>query len=93
MQKRVVFPIILIALLLALTLTATAASPLADNLSIPWWTVDGGGGTSQGGGYTLSGTIGQADAGTASGDGYSLASGFWALTWIQLQTYLPVVSK
>ncbi len=49
----------------------------AQNYSIDWYTIDGGGGTSTGGGYTLSGTIGQPDAGTLSGGGYVLEGGFW----------------
>jgi hypothetical protein len=41
-------------------------------------TVDGGGATfSVGGSYTLGGTIGQPDAGSASGGPYLLAGGFW----------------
>jgi len=45
---------------------------------LSWWTVDGGGGTSSGGSYTLSGTTGQPDAGPAlSGGSYTLAGGFW----------------
>ena len=32
-----------------------------------WSTIDGGGGTSTGGGYSVRGTIGQPDAGTMSG--------------------------
>jgi hypothetical protein len=31
---------------------------------LSWWTADGGGGSSSGGSYTLSGTVGQADAGS-----------------------------
>jgi hypothetical protein len=46
--------------------------------SVDWQTIDGGG-TSTGGVYTVSGTIGQADAGTMSGDHYTLAGGFWGL--------------
>jgi hypothetical protein len=44
---------------------------------LSWYTIDGGGGTSEAGGFTLSGTIGQPDAGTMSGGGYELAGGFW----------------
>ena len=45
-----------------------------------WYTVDGGGGTSTGGVYSVSGTIGQPDAGgPMSGGGFSLTGGFWAL--------------
>jgi hypothetical protein len=41
--------------------------------------VDGGGGTSTGGVYTLSGTIGQPDASAAmTGGAYTLTGGFWA---------------
>jgi hypothetical protein len=45
---------------------------------IPWWTVDGGGGDSTSPSYSLSGTIGQADAnGQLSGGDYRLQGGFW----------------
>lgn len=45
---------------------------------ISWHTIDGGGGTSAGGGFELAGTIGQCDAGVMSGGGYQLTGGFWA---------------
>lgn len=44
---------------------------------ITWYSVDGGGGTSSNGPYTLVGTIGQADTGVASGGEYVLSAGFW----------------
>ncbi len=45
---------------------------------IPWFTVDGGGAVATaGGGYELSGTIGQPDAGVMSGGSYTLRGGFW----------------
>lgn len=49
----------------------------AQSYSIDWFTIDGGGGTSAGGGFTLSGTIGQPDAGRLSGGAYTLEGGFW----------------
>src|SRR5262245_38560903 len=52
--------------------------------SIDWHTVDGGGGTSTGGGYAVTGTIGQPDAGLMSGGTYSVLGGFWSI--IALQT-------
>jgi hypothetical protein len=58
------------------TLAFVAASR-AQSYSIDWYTIDGGGGTSTGGVYSLSGTIGQPDAGTMSGGNYSLVGGFW----------------
>ncbi len=46
---------------------------------LDWWTDDGGGDTSPSGtGYSIGGTIGQADAATWQGiGGYTLAGGFW----------------
>jgi hypothetical protein len=62
-----------LALLLAL-------SASAQSYSIDWFKVAGGGGTSTNGQYSLSGTIGQHDAGgPLTGGSYSLTGGFWAL--------------
>jgi hypothetical protein len=52
---------------------------LAQNYSIDWFTIDGGGGTSTGGVYRVSGTIGQPDAGHLAGAGYTIDGGFWSL--------------
>jgi hypothetical protein len=41
------------------------------------FTIDGGGGTSQGGSSSISGTIGQPDAGRLSGGDYQIRGGFW----------------
>ena len=46
--------------------------------AIDWFTLDGGGGPSSGGAYTLNGTIGQSDAGVSSGGSYTLHGGFWS---------------
>jgi len=58
-------------------LVATVAS--AQNYAIDWFTIDGGGGTSTGGVYSVSGTIGQPDAGLHSGGSYTLVGGFWGV--------------
>jgi hypothetical protein len=48
--------------------------------TIDWHTMDGGGGTSAGGGYSLDGSIGQPDASlTMSGGSFSLLGGFWSV--------------
>jgi hypothetical protein len=53
---------------------------MAQSYSIDWHKIAGGGGTSSNGQYSLSGTIGQHDAGgPMSGGNYSLTGGFWAL--------------
>ena len=66
-------------LTLALVLLAGNASVRAQTYAIDWFTIDGGGGTSTGGVYSVSGTIGQPDAGKMSGGGYTLDGGFWGI--------------
>jgi hypothetical protein len=52
----------------------------AGDFNLNWFTIDGGGGTSTGGVYAVSGTIGQPDAsGAMTGGNYSLTGGFWSL--------------
>src|SRR5262245_41656697 len=64
-----------------LALLAIAGSALtagAQSYSIDWYKIAGGGGTSTGSVYSVSGTIGQPDAGpTMSGGNYSVDGGFW----------------
>jgi hypothetical protein len=57
----------------------------AQSYSIDWFTIDGGGGTSTGGVYAVSGTIGQPDASqqTMTGGNYLLTGGFWSLIAVQ----------
>ena len=63
---------------------------LGQSYSIDWYKVAGGGGTSTDGQYSLSGTIGQHDAGGAmTGGTYSLTGGFWALISVVQTTGLP----
>jgi len=53
---------------------------LGQSYSIDWYKVAGGGGTSTGGVYQVSGTIGQHDAsGAMTGGNYSLTGGFWSM--------------
>jgi hypothetical protein len=67
-------------LILCYLLSAICLSVNAQNYSVDWYKIAGGGGTSSNGSYSLSGTIGQHDAGQQmSGGNYSLTSGFWAL--------------
>jgi hypothetical protein len=61
------------------------AAIFAQSYSIDWYKVAGGGGTSTGGTYQVSGTIGQPDASAApmTGGNYSITGGFWALYAVQ----------
>ncbi|MGP8240135.1 MAG: hypothetical protein ACLQVW_32630 [Limisphaerales bacterium] len=75
-QKKLT-PILLALLLLNFT-------SQAQNYSIEWYKVSGGGGASANGQYSLSGTIGQPDASSAmTGGNYSLTGGFWSLYAVQ----------
>jgi hypothetical protein len=63
-----------------LLLLISAVCVRGQSYSIDWFTIDGGGGTSTGGVYSVSGTIGQPDAGVTMTNGqYSVTGGFWAL--------------
>jgi hypothetical protein len=65
--------------LAALTI-ATLAPAVADDFTIGWWTVDGGGEMfTTGGDFELSGTVGQPDANTIvmTGGDFELTGGFW----------------
>ena len=56
--------------------------------------LDGGGGASSGGSYTLTGTAGQPDAGRLSGGTYTIGGGFWAsLGGALQQLFLPLVRR
>jgi hypothetical protein len=58
---------------------AVSIQGVAQSYSIDWSKVSGGGGTSTNGQYSVSGTIGQPDAGTMSGGSYTLTGGFWGI--------------
>src|SRR3954463_3740950 len=63
----------------------------AQNYRIDWYTIDGGGGTSSGGPYTLSGTIGQPDPGRLSGGNFVLDGGFWGGVFAVQQVGAPTL--
>ena len=55
------------------------ATTRAQQYSVDWFKVAGGGGASSNGQYVVNGTIGQPDAGNAlSGGVYSVTGGFWS---------------
>ncbi len=95
-KKRLV---LLVTLLLCLTSFLLGMSQ-SGGYDLFWWTVDGGGDTfSQGGEYSLGGTIGQPEAGVLmNGDNYTLAGGFWGGGGLAEELgingiYLPIVLK
>jgi hypothetical protein len=67
-------------ILFAIPLLLAALAVHAQTYSIDWYKVAGGGGTSGNGHYSLSGTIGQPDAGgTMTGGGFAVTGGFWSI--------------
>ena len=64
----------------AVVLLLTAVNAHSQPYTINWYKIAGGGGTSTGDVYSVSGTIGQHDAGgPMTGGSYSLTGGFWSL--------------
>lgn len=95
-RKKLIFLAagLLCLLVISTGLASIQAAPgtIAASYTIPWWTVDNGGGASQGGSYILSGTIGQPDAGSSSGGSYVLKGGFWSGN-LDYMDYLPLVLR
>ena len=77
-----------------LSSTSISAAPRSPSTeyNIPWWTVDNGGGTSQGGDFIVQGSIGQADAGVLSGGIYTLSGGFWSKA-DNFTAFLPLIRR
>jgi hypothetical protein len=61
-----------------LAFAVCVAAPAWAQHEISWFSVGGGGGHASGGGYELTGTLGQPDAGMLTGGDYTLGGGFWA---------------
>ncbi|MGH7132359.1 MAG: GC-type dockerin domain-anchored protein [Phycisphaerales bacterium] len=60
-----------------LVLGTLSSSAAFGQLSVPQYVIAGGGGTSSGGGYSVSGTIGQPVVGISVNGSTSVNSGFW----------------
>ena len=63
--------------LLSLAAAGVALSQSGGEYDLSWSKVTGGGGTSAGGSYLLTSSIGQPLAGQVQGSGYVIESGFW----------------
>ena len=92
-RSRLVIALVVLGCVLSIVTVATATN----QYTIDWWTVDGGGATgieSSDGRFTLSGSIGQPDAGTVSNDTYTVDGGFWnGGTTPTYDVYLPAIIK
>ena len=78
---------------LSFALLLVAFKLCAQPYSIDWYKISGGGGTSTGGVYSVSGTIGQPDAdGAMSGGNFSVTGGFWSLISVVQTLGAPVLT-
>ena len=76
-----------------LLMLGLATSLHAQSYSINWYKIAGGGGTSTGGVFSVSGTIGQPDAsGAMTGGNYSLTGGFWSLISVVQTAGAPLLT-
>lgn len=95
----------LTAILLALALTGfftlhIAAAPAStaainDGLTIGWFTIDNGGGSSSGGNYILTGSAGQPEASITehSGGTFYVRGGFWQPGMFMRKIFVPMVNR
>jgi len=85
--------LLIIISVMVLLVVPIAAAQSGDGYDLTWNTVDNGGEMfSVGGGYSMGSTIGQPDAGTLSGGGYTLAGGFWGGI-AQFNIFLPLILR
>jgi hypothetical protein len=68
--------ILLLMPVLVAVLPVSALAQTGGPYALEWSTIDGGGGTSSGWSYVLTGTIGQPDAAYSAGVGYEVFGGF-----------------
>lgn len=96
-MKKLIHPtLILLFLALVMFTIPISFAQTGGDYDLSWSTINGGG-TSNGGEFSLSGVIGQSDAGNLSGGEFSLSGGF--LFGLALEgeagsrIYLPLVLK
>jgi hypothetical protein len=94
------YPMVLLALIGLVVSQANAQAnhdPAVQQAAytIDWYTIDGGGALNgNGGSYSLSGAIGQPDAGASGGGSYTLVGGFWGGAVIaSYSVYLPLILR
>jgi len=81
------FPSVYVLLWLASALVASA-----QNYSVDWSVIPGGGGASSNAPYSVTGSIGQIGAGSiSSGGNYSVTGGFWTLISVVQTTNAPTL--
>ena len=75
MRRTMTFAYVIVG---AVAAGPAALAPPGPTYDLSWHTIDGGGGSSTGGGFVLTGTVGQPDAGRLACGEFQLGGGFWA---------------
>lgn len=73
---KMIWYVNVVVFVICLSLVSHTLAQSGGDYELTWSTIDGGGGRSTGGVYTLTGTIGQPDAAWSSGGDYELLGGF-----------------
>jgi len=73
-------------------LAMSSLAAAADGYAINWYKIAGGGGTSTGGTFSVTGTIGQPEAsGVMKGGNYAVTGGFWSLIQVMQTPDAPAL--
>lgn len=78
-------------LLLPLAATLGPGQLTAQDFALERYSVTGGGGVSQGGGFSLSGTAGALVVPALSGGGFSVSPGFWSVVTVVANPEAPAL--
>ncbi len=95
-RRTVLIALAVTALVIALSpINPATSATFVNAYTVDWYSIDGGGTmTASGGGYSLSGTLGQPDAGRMLGSSYALVGGFWNPLWeAAINTFLPFIRR
>jgi len=84
---------ITLTVLICLIILFSTPVMAAGIIEIDWYVIGSGGGSTTGGDYTLSGTIGQPVIGNASHANFDLCSGFWCKVVDYYKTILPLILR
>jgi hypothetical protein len=80
-------------MVLSFAAVVAAQAQSGSGFDLHWNVIGGGGGTSTGSGFSVTGTIGQTAVGPASQGAFSVAQGFWQDFLHLLRSILPVTFK
>jgi hypothetical protein len=95
-KHRKVMPVLILAIVGSLALTAIVVGQSGGTLDLSWSTIAGGGGESAADTYALQDSTGQPVASSVpstGGERFSLTDGFWQVGLAERKLYLPLVSR